>query len=159
MLDAARYDRRVVVERGIDAREIEVSVLGNEDPQASVPGEVVPGDEFYSYRAKYIDDTSELHIPADMDEASAEEARRMAIEAYKAIDGAGMARVDFLMERDSGELYLNEINTIPGFTKISMYPKLWEASGLPYSELLDRLVDLAIERHEQKGNLVRRYGG
>lgn len=158
ILDAARYDRRVVVERGIDAREIEVSVLGNEDPQASVPGEVVPGDEFYSYRAKYIDDTSELHIPADMGEAEAEEARRMAIEAYKAIDGAGMARVDFLMERDSGELYLNEINTIPGFTKISMYPKLWEASGLPYSELLDRLIDLALERHRQKGNLVRRYG-
>lgn len=158
MLDAARYDRRVVVERGLDAREVEVSVLGNEDPQASVPGEIVPGDEFYSYRAKYIDDTSELHIPADIGEAAAEEARRMAIEAYKAIDGAGMARVDFLMERASGELYMNEINTIPGFTKISMYPKLWEASGLSYGELLDRLVELAFERYEQKGNLVRRYG-
>jgi D-alanine-D-alanine ligase len=158
LLEAARYDRRVVVEQGIDSREIEVSVLGNEDPEASIPGEIIPSDEFYSYRAKYIDDTSELLIPAPIDETTAEEARRMAIEAYKAIDGAGMARVDFLMERESGRLYLNEINTIPGFTKISMYPKLWEASGLAYGVLVDKLIALALERQAQKERLVRRYG-
>jgi D-alanine-D-alanine ligase len=157
LMDAARYDRRVLVERGLDAREIEVSVLGNENPEASIPGEIVPGDEFYSYKAKYIDDTSDLLIPAPIDQDTAQEARRLAIESYKAIDGAGMARVDFLLERSTGDLYVNEINTIPGFTKISMYPKLWEASGLPYSALLDRLIDLAFERHKQKDRLVRRY--
>jgi D-alanine-D-alanine ligase len=158
LMDAARYDRRVIVEQGIDAREIEVSVLGNEAPDASIPGEIVPSDDFYSYRAKYIDDASDLLIPAPIDEATAEEARRMAIEAYKAIDGAGMARVDFLLERESGQLYLNEINTIPGFTKISMYPKLWEASGLAYGELLDRLIAFALARQAQKERLVRKYG-
>jgi D-alanine-D-alanine ligase len=157
LMEAARYDRRVVVEQGIDAREIEVSVLGNEDPEASIPGEIVPSDEFYSYRAKYIDDASDLLIPAPIDEGTAEEARRMAIEAYKAIDGAGMARVDFLMERKTERLYLNEINTIPGFTKISMYPKLWEASGLAYVDLLDKLIGFALERQVQKERLVRRY--
>ncbi len=158
LMDAAQYDRRVLVERGIEAREIELSVLGNEEPQASVPGEIVPGDVFYSYRAKYLDDRSELHIPAPLDEATIEEARRIAVEAYRAIDGAGMARVDLLLERDSGKLYMNEINTIPGFTQISMYPKLWEASGLSYSELMDRLIDLALERQAQKSGLVRSYG-
>jgi D-alanine-D-alanine ligase len=159
LMDAARYDRRVLIERGLDAREIEVSVLGNEYPEASIPGEVVPGDEFYSYKAKYIDDTSDLLIPAPIDQATAQEARRLAVEAYKAIDGAGMARVDFLLERSTGNLFVNEINTIPGFTKISMYPKLWEASGLPYPTLLDHLIDLAFERHRQKDGLVRRYEG
>jgi D-alanine-D-alanine ligase len=159
MMESARYDRRILVEQGLEAREIEVSVLGNEDPQASIAGEVVPGDEFYSYRAKYIDDTSELLIPAPIDKETEEQARRMAVEAYKAIDGAGMARVDLLLERETGNLYMNEINTIPGFTQISMYPKLWEASGLPYANLLDRLIELAFERQRQKESLVRVYGG
>jgi len=159
LMEAARYDRRMLVEKGVDAREIEVSILGNEDPQASIPGEIVPGDEFYSYRAKYLDDNSELLIPAPIDQEIAEEAQRMAVQSYKAIDGAGMARADFLLERETGKLYMNEINTIPGFTKISMYPKLWEASGLPYSGLLDRLIELAFERQEQKDRLVRIYEG
>lgn len=157
LMDAARYDRRILIERGVEAREIEVSVLGNEYPEASIPGEVVPGDEFYSYRAKYIDDTSDLLIPAPIDEQMAEEARRIAIEAFKAIDGAGMGRVDFLLDKETDRLYMNEINTIPGFTKISMYPKLWEASGLPYSRLLDRLIELAFTRQGQKDKLVRVY--
>lgn len=157
LLEAAQYDRRVVVERGIEAREIEVSVLGNEHPEASVPGEVVPSDEFYSYRAKYLDDASELHIPARIDEATAEEARWLAVEAFRAIDGAGMARVDFLLDKATGRLYINEVNTIPGFTRISMYPKLWEASGLPYPALMDRLIDLALERFEEKRRLKRTY--
>lgn len=148
--DAARYDRKLVIEQGIDAREIEVSVLGNDDPQASLPGEIIPGREFYDYTAKYVDPASELVIPAPLSEEQTLQARRLAVAAFKAIDGAGLARVDFLLDRQSGELYLNEINTIPGFTSISMYPKLWEASGLPYSKLLSRLVDLALERHADK---------
>ncbi len=159
LVDAARYDRRILVERGIDAREIEVSVLGNEEPEASLPGEVIPGDEFYSYRAKYLDDTSELLIPAPLDETTTEAARRLAVEAFRAIDGAGMARVDFLLERSTGRLILNEINTIPGFTSISMYPKLWEASGITYPELMDRLIDLGLARQRQKDGLLRSYGG
>jgi D-alanine-D-alanine ligase len=159
MLEAAAYDRRVVVEKGIDAREIEVSVLGNEEPEASVPGEVVPSREFYTYEAKYIDDASELLIPAPVDDVLMDDIRRIAVEAYGAIDCAGMARVDFLLERGSDRLYLNELNTIPGFTRISMYPKLWAASGLPYPELCDRLIELAIARQAQKDNLVRSYGG
>jgi D-alanine-D-alanine ligase len=159
MIDAARYDRRILIERGLDAREIEVSVLGNDDPKASIPGEIIPSDVFYSYKAKYIDDASDLLIPARIDEDTAEEARRLAVQAYKLIDCAGMARVDFLLDRDSGVLYLNEINTIPGFTRISMYPKLWEASGVAYPELVDRLIELAFERHAQKERLTRVYGG
>jgi D-alanine-D-alanine ligase len=157
LLDAVQYDRRVMVEKGLDAREIEVSVLGNEVVEASIPGEILPGDEFYSYRAKYIDDTSELIIPAPLDEDLTEEIRTMAIRAYKAVDGAGMARVDFLLDQESGKPYVNELNTIPGFTSISMYPKLWEASGLAYSELLDRLIELGLERHHQKRQLTRTY--
>jgi D-alanine-D-alanine ligase len=157
LLDAAQYDRRVIVEKGLDAREIEVSVLGNEVVEASIPGEIIPGDDFYSYRAKYIDDTSELIIPAPLDDGLTEEIRALAVKAFKAIDGAGMARVDFLLERGSGKPYVNELNTIPGFTSISMYPKLWEATGLPYPDLLDRLVDLALERQHQKMQLVRTY--
>ncbi len=156
--DALQYDRRTVIEQGIDAREIEISVLGNEEPEASIPGEIVPSDVFYSYKAKYVDDRSELHIPAEIHEGIANLAQQYAIEAYKAIDCAGMARVDFLLERNSDRLFLNEINTIPGFTKISMYPKLWEASGLPYSDLLDRLVELGMARHEQRAHLTRSYG-
>jgi D-alanine-D-alanine ligase len=159
LLDAAQYDRRVMVEKGMNAREIEVSVLGNEIIQASVPGEVVPGDAFYSYRAKYIDDTSELLIPAPLDDQLTDEIRTIAINAFKAIDGAGMARVDFLLDRESGKPFVNELNTLPGFTSISMYPKLWEATGLPYPDLLDRLIDLALERHTQKMQLLRTYEG
>ncbi len=159
LMDASQYDRRILVERGIEAREIELSVLGNENPEASVPGEVIPSDEYYSYRAKYIDDQSELLIPAPIDSETSEEARRIAVEAYKAIDGAGMARVDMLLEKDTGRLYLNELNTVPGFTSISMYPKLWEASGLSYPELMDRLIELAQARHKQKDKLVRTYKG
>jgi len=159
LIDAARYDRRVLVERGIEAREIEVSVLGNEAPEASVVGEIIPSDEFYSYRAKYLDEASRLLIPAPVDPGIAAEVRRLAVEAFKAIDGAGMARADFLLERSTGNLYLNELNTIPGFTKISMYPKLWEAAGLSYSALMDRLIELALERQRQKDRLIREYGG
>jgi D-alanine-D-alanine ligase len=156
--EAALYDRRILIEVGVDAREIEVSVLGNEEPQASLPGEIIPGDEFYSYKAKYLEDTSQLLIPAPIEEGVAEEARHLAIESFKAIDGAGMARVDFLLDRHNGKLYINEINTIPGFTRISMYPKLWQASGLEYPDLMDRLIELALARQEQKARLVRKYG-
>lgn len=159
LMEAAQYDRRVLIEKGIEAREIEVSVLGNEAPQASIAGEIRPADDFYSYEAKYLDDASELLIPAPIDEALMDEVRRIAVEAYKAIDCAGMARVDFLLEKESDALYLNEINTIPGFTRISMYPKLWDASGLSYPELCDRLIELALDRQEQKDSLLRSYGG
>jgi D-alanine-D-alanine ligase len=157
LMEGARYDRRVIVEQGLEAREIEVSVLGNENPEVSIAGEIVPGDEFYSYKAKYIDDTSELVIPAPIDEEVADEIRELARQAYIAIDGAGMARVDFLLEKATNKVFMNEINTIPGFTSISMYPKLWEASGLPYGELLDRLVELAFERQAQKSKLERSF--
>lgn len=156
-MEAARFDRRVLVERGVDAREIEVSVLGNENPEASVPGEIIPSREFYSYEAKYIDDASDLLIPAPVPEEIAQKAREWAVGAYKAIDCAGMARVDFLLDKRDGYLYLNEVNTIPGFTRISMYPKLWEASGLPYPQLVDRLIELALDRKEQRDRTERRY--
>lgn len=154
---AAIYDRRVLVERGVNAREIEVSVLGNDDPQASVPGEILPSREFYSYEAKYVDGTSGLLIPAPLSEEKAEEIRRLAVAAYKAIDCAGMARVDFFLERQSGQVWVNEVNTIPGFTSISMYPKLWEASGLPYPVLIDRLIELALERKAERDRTERRF--
>ncbi len=147
---AARYDRRLVVERGLDAREIEVAVLGNAEPKASLPGEVVPGEEFYSYEAKYHDDTSQLFIPAPLSAEQTARVRELAVAVYQAIDCAGMARVDFLLERKSGVFYINEVNTLPGFTQISMYPKLWEATGLPYSDLLDELVSLAQERKRER---------
>jgi len=147
---AGRYDRRMLVEPAVNAREIECSVLGNDDPMASVPGEVVPCNEFYDYDAKYVDEGSVLHIPADIPEATAERVRSYAVRAYLATDCAGMARVDFFLCRDSGDLYVNELNTIPGFTEISMYPKLWEASGISYPELIDRLIALAFERWEQR---------
>lgn len=149
---AFRYARKVLVEQAVEgAREIECAVLGNDDPVASIPGEVVPHAEFYDYRAKYLEDTSELLIPADLPPATVEEIRRMAVTAFRAIDCAGMARVDFFITPD-GDVLVNEINTIPGFTQISMYPKLWEASGVPYPELVDRLVELAIERREREGS-------
>jgi D-alanine-D-alanine ligase len=127
-------------------REIEVSVLGNDEPRASVPGEVLPSREFYSYESKYIDGTSGLLIPAQLPAEVSEQVRSLAVRAYRAIDCSGMARVDFFVERDSHRVYLNELNTIPGFTQISMYPKLWEASGLPYPQLVDRLIELAMKR-------------
>lgn len=157
MMDAARYDRRVLVERGINAREIEVSVLGNDYPQVSIPGEVIPAADFYSYQAKYIDDRSELLIPAPLPQDVIELIQRLAVKAYRAIDCSGMARVDFLLDKDTGELFLNELNTIPGFTRISMYPKLWEASGLPYPALVDRLIELALERKDERNRTVRRF--
>ncbi len=147
---AARYDRRVLIEQGVDARECECAVLGNDSPDASVVGEIVPGNEFYDYRAKYVDDNSDLIIPAELPERMAEEIRRLALDAFKACDCAGMARVDFFVERDLSAVWINELNTIPGFTRISMYPKLWEASGVSYSDLIDRLIELAFERHAER---------
>jgi D-alanine-D-alanine ligase len=157
LLEAARYDRRVLVQRCVNAREIEVSVLGNDHPEASVPGEVIPSREFYSYESKYIDGTSELIIPAPINARTAERARRLAVKAFKAIDCAGLARVDFLLDKNTGHLYLNEVNTMPGFTQISMYPKLWEASGLPYPALINRLIDLALERKADRDHTERRF--
>jgi len=155
--ESARWDRRVIIEQGINAREIEVSVLGNDDPIASVPGEIVPGREFYDYEAKYVDESSRLIIPAPLDERTTKRAQELSVTAFRAIDCAGMARVDFLLDRDSGELYVSELNTIPGFTQISMYPKLWEASGMSYSELIDRLIELALERQADKDRTERSF--
>ena len=160
LVEAARYDRKIIVEEGVPhAREIECSVLGNDDPIASVPGEIVPSREFYDYAAKYLDNASQLLIPAPLSPALAARVQELAIAAFKAIDGAGMARVDFLLNGVSGDLYLNEVNTIPGFTAISMYPKLWEASGIPYSELIDRLIALALERHADRARSATTYQG
>lgn len=157
LMEAAQYDRRILIERGINAREIEISVLGNDFPEASVPGEVQPSREFYSYESKYVDGTSGLMIPAPISAEMAETMRAVAIQTYKAIDCAGMARVDFLLDKDNGKFYLNEVNTIPGFTEISMYPKLWDASGLPYPQLIDRLIELALERKAERDRTERRF--
>ncbi|MGB9521409.1 MAG: D-alanine--D-alanine ligase family protein [Anaerolineales bacterium] len=155
--DAARYDRRILVEKGVNAREIEVSVLGNEDPIASCPGEIIPSDEFYSYRAKYLDNQTQLLIPAPLNEEQTKLAQDLALRAFKAIDGAGMARVDMLLDKDTGEIFINEINTIPGFTQISMYPKLWNASGISYPQLVDRLIRLALDRKSERQKTIYRY--
>lgn len=158
LLEAARFDRRVLVERAVpNAREIEVSVLGNDEPAASVPGEVRPGDEFYSYEAKYIMDKSELIIPAVLPGSLAERIRAMAVQVYRITDCAGLARVDFLVDGQTHDVFVGEINTIPGFTKISMYPKLWEATGLPYRELVDRLIQLALERKADRDRTERQF--
>ena len=154
---AAQYDRKIVVEQGVDAREIEISVLGNNDPTASVPGEIIPSREFYDYDAKYVDDNSRLLIPAPLDDAQVREARHLAISAFKVLECSGMARVDLFLERPTGKFYVNEINTLPGFTSISMYPKMWDASGIPYQQLIDKLITLAIERHAQKNKLRTKY--
>lgn len=155
---AAQYDRKVIVEQGVrSAREIEVSVLGNDDPEASVPGEIIPSNEFYDYDAKYVDGKSSAVIPARISRTTTRMVRDYAIRAYRAIDCAGMARADFLVAQPTGRIYINELNTIPGFTAISMYPKLWEASGVAYPELLDRLIRLAIERFRQTRVLRRTY--
>ena len=154
---AARYDRRMLAERAVNAREIEVSVLGNDEPIASVPGEIIPCREFYDYIAKYVDDRSELIIPADLPPEVTRRIQELAIAAFLAVDCAGMARVDFLLDKDTGELNVGELNTIPGFTPISMYPKLWEASGISYSELIDRLIELALERHADNSRSETSY--
>jgi D-alanine-D-alanine ligase len=151
---AADFDRKIVIEAAVPhAREIEVAVLGNDEPEASVPGEIVPSREFYDYEAKYLTDDSTTLIPAPLTAAQTDDVRRLAVAAFKAIDGAGMARVDFLLDGESGVLYLNELNTIPGFTTISMYAKMWAASDLPYPQLLDRLIALALDRHAEKQQL------
>jgi D-alanine-D-alanine ligase len=154
---AAEFDRKIVIEKGIDAREIEIAVLGNDDPIASIPGEIVPSKEFYDYEAKYAGDDSKLLIPAPLKPEQVGEAKRLAIATFKALEGSGLGRVDLFLERGTEKFYVNEINTLPGFTSISMYPKLWEASGIPYSELIDRLIGLAIERHEEKNGLRTKY--
>jgi len=147
---AAEFDRKILIEEAIEGREIEVSVLGNDAPMASLPGEIIPGAEFYDYTDKYINDAAQLIIPAKLPARLTAKLQRWAIRAFQAIDGSGMARVDFFIERRTGRLLVNEINTIPGFTSISMYPKLWEASGIRYPELIDRLIELALERHREK---------
>ena len=158
LMEAMSFDRRVLIERGVgNVREIEVSVLGNDEPVASVCGEIIPSREFYSYESKYIDGTSGLQIPAELPAETAEQIRQYAVRAYKLIDSAGMARVDFFVERDTNRIYLNELNTIPGFTKISMYPKLWQASGLPYHKLVDRLIELALERKAERDHTSHLY--
>jgi len=157
---AFSYDRKVVVERGLDVREIEVSVLGNDEPAASLPGEILPDREFYDYASKYAADShTELVIPAPLDLAQRAEVQALGLAAFRAVDACGYARVDCFLERASGRLLVNEINTIPGFTSISMYPKLWEASGVPYPELLARLVALALERHQARARLSTHYAG
>ena len=150
---AFRYDRKVLVERTIVGKEIECSVLGNRDPEASQPCQILPSQEFYDYDDKYLLDKTEFRIPADLSAAQIERVRRLAIRAYQTLECEGMARVDFLTEDATGEIYLNEVNTIPGFTSISMYPKMWDYSGLPYPKLLERLIELALERYGQKKNL------
>ena len=156
---AAKYDRKIVVEEGVDAREIEVSVLGNDEPIASLPGEIIPQTaEFYDYRAKYIDDNgARLVVPAELGAEMTAEIQRLAIRAFQTIDGSGLARVDFFLERATNRLIVNEINTLPGFTSISMYPKLWEVSGISYNRLIDRLIELAFERHREKSRNVTSY--
>jgi D-alanine-D-alanine ligase len=147
---AAEYDHKIIIERGLDCREAECAVLGNEQPIVSVVGEVISSNEFYDYRAKYIDGKSKTVIPADIAQEITAEVRQQAVQAFLALDLNGLARVDFFIEKGTNKVYINEVNTLPGFTEISMYPKLWEASGLPYPELLDRLIELAIERHADR---------
>lgn len=156
--EAARYDRKIIVEQGIEnIHEIEVAVLGNDRPRASVPGEIIASNEFYDYDAKYVDGKSQAIIPAQLPRTVAREIQRIALAAFASLDLSGMARVDFLVKKGNHKIYLNEINTIPGFTAISMYPKLWAASGVPYRELLDRLIEFALERHSEKARLATSY--
>lgn len=158
LADAAQYDDKLLFEEAIDAREIECSVLGNEEPHASLPGEVIPTHEFYSYAAKYLDENgAHLKVPADLDPDKVKEVQELSIKAFQVLECEGMARVDFLMRKSDGKLFLNEINTIPGFTDISMYPKLWQASGLSYKKLLEKLIDLAIQRKVRENKLKVSY--
>ena len=160
LAEAARYDRKLIIEAAVpNAREIECGVLGNDEPLASMPGEVVPSNEFYDYAAKYLDGRSELRIPAPITADQAAQVRKLAVQAFLALDAAGLSRVDFLLDDVSGELYLNEVNTMPGFTSISMYPQLWAASGVPYTELIDRLIELALERHADRERSQNVYAG
>lgn len=155
---AARYDSKILIEQAIDAREFEVAVLGNDDPEASVPGEIVTQHAFYDYQAKYAEASTQLVIPAEIPDGQSEQIREMAIAAYKVLEGQGMGRVDFLLDRATGQLYINELNSLPGFTQeSSMYPKMWEATGLRYPALLDRLIELALERHSEKSRLETSY--
>jgi len=147
---AGQYDRKILVERGIAGRELECSVLGSEQPIAAIPCEIIPSREFYDYEDKYLLDAAKLLVPAPLTAEQTEEIQKLAVEAYQAVDCEGMARVDFLLEASTGKLYINEINTIPGFTSISMYPKMWEQAGVPFADLLDRLIDLALDRHRAR---------
>jgi D-alanine-D-alanine ligase len=158
MDEAAQYDRKLIVEAAVEhAREVEVSVMGNDEPKASVVGEILPSHEFYDYESKYLDEATRLIIPADLPESIADQIREMAVEAFLALDCAGLARVDFLLAGETLEVYLSEVNTMPGFTSVSMYPKLWEASGVPYPQLIDKLIELAIERHAEVRDNRRSY--
>lgn len=148
--EALKYDKRIVLEQGVNAKEIEVAVLGNEEVYASIPGEIVPAKEFYDYEDKYINGASKIIIPAPVDEDILGEIRKMAIEAFKSIDGSGLSRVDFFVEKNTNKIYINEINTMPGFTNISMYPKMWESTNLSYPKLIDKLIELAIENSKEK---------
>lgn len=153
IIEAFRYDRKVIVEEFIDAREVEVAVLGNDEPEASVVGEIVSSNEFYDYKAKYVDGKSSMIIPAEISPEQSDRLRELAVRAFQAIDGSGLSRVDFFLRKEDGEIFINEINTMPGFTPFSMYPLLWQESGKPYKELLDHLLRLAIERHAEKQGL------
>ena len=157
LAEAASYDRRVVVEQAVVGQEVECAVLGNEDPRASVVGEIVPCHEFYDYSAKYLEEGSELIIPARITAEQSEKVRDLSVAAFKALDCAGLARVDFFVRRADGEVLINEINTLPGFTPISMYPRLWQASGMGFEALVERLIDLARERHREKAALKRDF--
>ena len=150
MVTASRFDRRLLIEAGIDARELEIAVLGNDEPVASVAGEVVPSNEFYDYEAKYVDERSQLIIPAELEGKTLVYLQELAIDAFRALDLAGLARVDVFLERKTDHIYVNEVNTLPGFTAISMYPRLWEATGVPLPELVERLIGLALERHADR---------
>lgn len=154
---AARYDRRIIVEKGVEAREFEISILGNDEPQASIPGEIVPGNEFYDYEAKYILNTSHLHIPANLPNEQVELMQKLAIRAYRALDCSGLARIDFFITKNTEEILINEINTLPGFTEISMYPKLWEHSGISKEDLLNKLIYLALEDYAEKSKTITSY--
>jgi D-alanine-D-alanine ligase len=147
---AAEFAMKILVERAVTAREIEVSVLGNHDPQASIPGEIVPHREFYDYAAKYLEEGTQLLIPAKLKKSEIKKVQALAVTAFRALELSGMARVDFFIEKRGGRIFLNEVNTIPGFTSISMYPKLWEANGIPFRQLISRLIDLALEQHREK---------
>jgi len=151
---AAKYDRKVLVEEFINGREVECAVLGNDEPMASVVGEVIPSNEFYDYSAKYIDNSSKIIIPADLPKAVSDEIRDYAVRAFKSLDCAGLSRVDFFVHKETGKVYINEINTLPGFTSISMYPKLWEATGISYGSLIEKLIDLAVERFEDNKKTI-----
>ena len=154
VLASARFDRKVIVEKGIDARELECAVLGNDEPEASVVGEIIPACEFYDYTAKYRNPDSRVQIPANIAPGTAQEIRDLSLRAFRAIDGSGLARVDFFLDRNTGTIWLNEINTMPGFTSISMYPKLWAACGTPFAELIRRLIAFGFERHQQREGLT-----